>query len=660
MSWENNVWNLSLDSQIIYTPPNQGGIWKIVNSNEDELILTHEIYDYTDVYSISISSKEGLKICRINSDKITQWVRSDSALIYSGTSYSWNHLLSKSYLAKVQNSISVKDVKIWESSIGRWLVDLSSIVLESDNHLSFVKEQETKSELIHLFKTIDKSYSVTATSTKGDFYGQIKTNDESRRQVEFYLLKNHMVINLNYSDEIILISDTVKIRKYTFDSTQLDSSLRKKFNQYSEGNLFLSDFEKENTPEFQKFSPIIQKEEFKFAKFKNWFYAKNSTFYLSNKDIELGYSRSIPTTELYNSPLTLFYNGKFFNNQGTDQLLLELFSNFNRRRVGISASYLSENSKWSQGFTFMYRQRQFRNAISNLNQREQSFQFSHCIALKNKTTAPFTPYLNSRGQWISDISMNYLPEFSRSEIKRDLLLELEFGLKFNSIKWKNKPSFLNINSDFMIQNGLFSGNYIAGTILNSEIGIKTRYFDIQHKSSAKYSFTHANHLFVLGGTKGWINSDANTNNISNQLEADYSGLVYVGGYVRGTQLGSRMGNSYISSQSEIHYKPLKLVKSYILGSSFWKQLSLFGFYDFYTGFVGGNTRHFKNPYNTLIYQYPNYTIRAGANRNPWISSCGFGVQMRALGTDFRIEFPQSTVGDEPPKRSVLISLGKNF
>lgn len=659
MSWEHHVWKLFSDSQVIYIPNEQNGIWKLIYSTSEELILSHEIYDFTDIYTFSINDKNQSKVFRINRDKLTGWTQSDSIIYYLGTSSCWNHLSKQSYVAKATNNNSPKQLKIWESTDSRWLTDLYDIVIESNIHLSFVKSKETKSELIHLFKTQDQSFTKIATSIKGDFYGQLKLNPDSKRQAEYYFTGRHLKVNLNFSDEVILNSDSVIIKQYTFDSTQADIPPIKRVGSYLKESLFLSDFERESTINTLKHSPIIQKDDYKLTKYKNWFYAKNSIFYLSNKDIDLGYSRLIPTTALYNSPLTLFYTGNFYNNQGKEKLLLELFSNFNRRRIGFSAIYTADHARWNQSLTLMYRQRQYK-AISTLNEREQTFQISHCYELKNKSYPLLTPFVVSRGQWISDVSMNYLPEISSDAISRSLLFEVEMGVRLNFKQWKYSPSFFQSNNELIFQNGTFSGQYISGLLFRSETKFKTRHFDFFNRFNGKYSITDANHLFILGGTKGWINANANTNIISENLESIYTGLVYSGGFVRGTRFGSRMGNSFISSQSEIHYKPLKLVKSYILGSSFWKQLTLFGFFDFATGFVGRNTRHYHNPYNTVVLDFPNYTIKAGANRNPWISSYGFGAQLRALGTDFRLEFPQSTVGDESPKSSILISLGKNF
>jgi hypothetical protein len=398
---------------------------------------------------------------------------------------------------------------------------------------------------------------------------------------------------------------------------------------------------------------------FRSTQYRNWFYAKNSIFQLTNKDLELGYSRNIPTTELYNSPLTLFYNGTFLNNIGSEILDIQLFSNFNRRRVGMSLNYTTNTYFGIQDINFTYRQRQF-IGFNSINQREQSFQILHSISFKNRKSSLFFPFLRTKGQWISDISLNYRPEISDVKIGKSLLMEVEWGILVNSRNWKNQIPNFQLNMELSNQNGVFSGNYISGVSIESESKFKSRHLEFYNRINGKFSFTDANHLYLIGGTKGWINSLANTNVISGELDARYQGLVFTGGNVRGTQLGTRMGNSYLSSQTEMHYKPLKLIRSYVLGSSFWKHFTVYGFFDFATGFVGGTATHYSNPHNTLTFDYPNYFLSAGANRNPWIYSYGYGVQIRVLGAHFRVEIPQSTVGDERSKRSVLISLGKNF
>lgn len=662
LSWSSDEWVLTQDTHTFYIPSNQNGIWKIINTTQDDIFLTHQVYNTTEIYSLSKSSKKLHLIYELTGEKLLGWTKddhSDSTFFLMSANCHWNQNKVHSSILKMHLNKAIKSCEIWAINDNRWIIELSDMIQESPVHLSFVKSQGTQSEIAHLFKSNDCQYSKSSTSTKGDFYGQIILSGPTNRQAEYYTKNNTLNINFNNTDETILDSDTLVSRKYTFDSTQIDTFKRNKQIEYPQGTLFMSEYEKDNSLIVIDLTPKVNLDLFRSFDYRNWFYAKNSTFQLTNRDLELGYSRNIPTTELYNSPLTLFYSGNFINNLGSEILDIQLFSNFNRRRIGMSVNYTMNDRHWVQDINISYRQRQF-SGFNAINQREQTFQFLHGMAFKNKKSSFFLPFLRSKGQWISDISMNYRSEISNVEIGRSFLMEIEWGILIHSKNWKKQiPDFL-VNFELSNQNGAFSGKYISGISIKSESKFKIKHIEFHHRINAKYSFTEANHLYLIGGTKGWINSLANTNIISNNLGLRYQGLVYTGGYVRGTQLGTRMGNSYIASQTEMHYKPLKLIKSYVLGSSFWKHFTVYGFFDFATGFVGGSTTHYNNPYNTLIYDYPNYLLSAGANRNPWIYSYGYGAQIRILGTDFRVEIPQSTVGDESSKRSILISLGKNF
>ncbi len=662
MIWSNEVWSIANDSHIFYTPTAQNGIWKIIYSNDNEFFLMHQAYNNTAIYSLTKTSKKIQLIYEMQGEKLLGWVQDDyvdSTFYLMSINSSWNQNRTQSIAQRIHRNKAIESSIIWSSKYDHSIIELSDFIQESESHLSFVKSQETKCEISHLFRDNDGHFLKTSTKTKGDFYGQIMVSRKSKSQAEYYAKNKSLIININFNDEQILDSDTMVSRSYTFDSAQIDTSLKHERIEYEHGTLFMSDYEKDNSLILLDLTPKVNIEICKSTNYRNWFYAKNSSFQLTNRDIDLGYSRNIPTTELYNSPLTLFYSGNFFNNIGSDVLELNLFSNFNRRRIGISATYSITQKKWVQDFNVSYRQRQF-SGFNSINQREQSFQISHNLTLKNKKSALLLPFLSSKGQWLSDIPLNYRPEISKREIGRSFLVEMELGVSVNSQKWMKQIPNVQLNFELSSQNGLYNGKYIAGLLLKSESKFKTRHLEFFNRINGKYSFTDVNHLFLIGGTKGWIHSNANTNSISNDLDYRYQGLVYTGGYVRGTQLGTRMGNSFISSQSEIHYKPLKMIKSYVLGSSFWRHFTVFGFFDFATGFVGGSTVHYNNPYNTLLFDYPNYLLSAGANRNPWIYSYGYGAQIRILGTDFRVEFPQSTVGDERSKRSILVSLGKNF
>lgn len=662
MIWSNDEWSITNDSHIFYTPSVQNGIWKIIHSNEYDIFLTHQVYNNTAIYSLSKANKKIELIYELQGEKLLGWVQDDyfdSTFYLMSINSAWSQNRIQTSVQKIHRNKAIEPCEIWSSKDNHWIVELSDFIQESESHLSFVKSQETQCEIAHLFRVDDCQFTKSSTQTKGDFYGQIMISRKSKRQAEYYAKDKSVIININFTDEQILDSDTLVSRNYTFDSAQIDTSSKDVKIVYAQGTLFMSDFEKDNSLIVLDLTPKVNLEIYRSTNYRNWFYAKNSSFQLTNRDLDLGYSRNIPTTELYNSPLTLFYSGNYFNNIGSDALEINLFSNFNRRRIGLSATYSITENKWGQDINISYRQRQY-SGYNSINQREQSFQISHNLTFKNKKSAILMPFLRSKGQWISDIPLNYRPEISQIEIDRSYLIEMELGISVNSKKWINPTPNVQLNFELSSQNGIFNGRYISGLSLKSESKFKTRHLEFFNRINGKYSFTDVNHLFLIGGTKGWINSNANTNSISNNLDYRYQGLVYNGGYVRGTQLGTRMGNSFISSQTEMHYKPLKLIKSYVLGSSFWKHFTVFGFFDIATGFVGGSTVHYNNPYNTLLFDYPNYLLSAGANRNPWIYSYGYGAQIRLLGTDFRVEFPQSTVGDERSKRSILISLGKNF
>jgi len=657
--WQHDSWKLfnGLQEQKLVLPSK--GICKLLEVTDSTMIVVHQYGNYSRIISINRSSSKSSIISEIKNDKLIELISNkfnDSIYFQLRIKSNWSDNFTENYLMANHIQDSEFDHILWKEKNLLWTAELKSLIQESKTHLSFVRSVETRSEVLHLLADSNGQWLKKATMSKGDFYGQQLSMGVQKKLFEYFIGGRYLFININIPDEEILGVDTFKIAPYTFDSLEFDTVTTQSNKNYPKNSMFMSEFNQPLKKAIIQNPMSVPREILKMSSFRNWFDPRNSIFYLSNKDLEMGYSRNIPIVELYNSPLTLFYSGNFSNNLGNENLRLVLFTNFNRRRIGFSGIYTIEKDFWLHRIQLAYRQRQFENN-TGLNSREQSAYLSHLILNRKKL---FNSYLKTNGQLIRNISLNLTPENSKISINNSKLIEFETGLTFDFKNLKTSYPNNQLNLDLSIQNGFYTSNYIAGLQLKFDSKIHTKFLDLYSKIRGKYSLTNANHLYLIGGSNGWISSNSNTNVIGNNLDYKYQGLIYTGGFVRGTQVGVRMGNSFIATQNEIHYQPLKLIRSYILGSSFWKNFTVFGFFDFATAFVGNTAQHYNNPYNTVTIDYPNYLLTAGANRNPWVYSIGYGLKMKVLGTDLRIEFPQSKVGDEGLKNSILLSLGKNF
>jgi hypothetical protein len=228
-------------------------------------------------------------------------------------------------------------------------------------------------------------------------------------------------------------------------------------------------------------------------------------------------------------------------------------------------------------------------------------------------------------------------------------------------------SGVNFTADyhFNLENGYYKNSterkWISAIDAKINVSKRFRMLNWDTRIKSRYSFTQKNIFYWLMSNNGWIdpNQFNNSSGYSGEFNSQYP-LQGVGGNVRGISSASRGGTSFFNIQSEISLPITRLIPSYSINGPFLKSLKFFIWGDAGIGFVNGSPYHYKNPYNTLVYSTPNYLLTATANRDPWISSRGFGIKFKLIEMDFRLEYGLGKVGDLSTRPLFSISMGNIF
>ncbi len=567
--------------------------------------------------------------------------------------------------------LPVKLDTLFDLNFSKEDIDFSDFLLESKQHFSVIRSKGNHSEILHFKLDIgSKKWQAFATSTKGYFYHQLPI-PESHEYLEFYFLNNAIHFNVLNKNSDLLRSDTLLKVRYSFDALPFNLLDSNRLN-FDSSKLFISQFE------FNRFKKGLSKRNRKLSipsyptrvePFRNWNFTESSNYYFSNQELDLFYNSSIPVEKLYNSPVTLFYQGSFQNLLKTSDLRFMAFSNINRRRIGFKIDHSFQGKKWLLNQQLDYRIRQF--SLSSINYiRNRSVKYELKIAqdllirkseiwentfhikLKNHLDQIIPLNLNERyvdlnmrDLWMQTINLNWTSRMKHHWGRLNTNL-------FFDLNWENGYTFKSSTSEFGVLSAFESKfrSSIYWGILNFETRLNSR-----------YSLTDYNIFYWLMGNNGWIETnqfDSKSAYVTSFTEPyNFQG---VGGFVRAIPSASRGGTSYFNLQSDLSIPISGLIPSYSINGPFLKSIRFFFWGDVGLAFVRGNPFHYQNPYNTLVVNTPNYTLTASANRNPWLSSYGIGVKFNAFNMIIRMEYGRGLVGNTPSNQQFSISMGNIF
>ena len=530
---------------------------------------------------------------------------------------------------------------------------LQNFIVESPSHFSCLYNDGWKKGILHV--TNGKKSLIP---TKGYMYRQdYLAGTDSLYESFWYDGKIHT--NFIARGLPVLTQDTISLFDPSKEIQPIPVQPGKKKLNYRIGSTFVSPYKLESKKTYNRTFTQKRKQPWVVKSFKPWFYGVNGQFYFSNSDFDIPYHSSLKPTERYNSPFTLFYAldiPEVFEDQ---RLNLRMFTNFNRRRIGLGFDYEFKQNIIKHRFTLDYRLRQF-EPIPDIRKRDRSFFVQYGI---EKTLMGWVASSSAQLYSSGIISINSNPELLHVNTERTNVPML--NLKLSRLVGK-KDAIIEryLTQDYGISVGQIRNTkqISFSSALFANVHSKARYKGFQYYGDIRlrYSFSESNIGTLMGGSQGWLSRQAFTNEQWNKMDMTLSPLIANTLPVRGVQAGQRIGNSFVYSQQNIAFSPLSIFNGTVLESKFWQSIEIVGFFDFGTAFFGNSTTHFSNPYNQVVYSTPNYTITANTQNNPWLMGYGYGLEMSVWNIPFRIERAWGKIGDDWQSPQWLISLGKLF
>ena len=387
------------------------------------------------------------------------------------------------------------------------------------------------------------------------------------------------------------------------------------------------------------------------SKGRNSFYLSQGGLYFGNADYPLPYLNEIKQYLLYNQPITPEMRFYLIDKNHNYRMSFGILSNLALNRLGLRMQQTIKWDKYQIEQQLLTRSRTFYLNEMSLKKNATNF-FS--VSIRRNWISNFG--LSSGIQIMDDIYFDKIvnPGFSSFKNYRFKTAGLVFGLDWNNrqramrlenswlISLKSSIKINQVSTAKVIPNRVYVNGNSMGTSylfhLNLNIDkqlVRGVYFksNIMANKSAGNALT----LFWVGGSEGWISRDMWQNDIS----TEYSNTKYLyranGGFVRGFLSGERIGTGSLSIQNEILTQPFKQFGQKIIKQHFYESLTLYGFLDIGTAFIGNSPANPMNPFNTVVVTTPNYWMSITSKRNPYLVGTGLGVSANVLRTPIRYE-----------------------
>ena len=387
------------------------------------------------------------------------------------------------------------------------------------------------------------------------------------------------------------------------------------------------------------------------SKGRNSFYLSQGGLYFGNADYPLPYLNEIKQYLLYNQPITPEMRFYLIDKNHNYRMSFGILSNLALNRLGLRMQQTFKWGKYQIDQQLLTRSRTFYLNEMSLKKNATNF-FS--VSIRRNWISNFG--LSSGIQIMDDIYFDKIvnPGFSSFKNYRFKTAGLVFGLDWNNrqramrlenswlISLKSSIKINQVSTAKVIPNRVYVNGNSMGTSylfhLNLNIDkqlVRGVYFksNIMANKSAGNALT----LFWVGGSEGWISRDMWQNDIS----TEYSNTKYLyranGGFVRGFLSGERIGTGSLSIQNEILTQPFKQFGQKIIKQHFYESLTLYGFLDIGTAFIGNSPGNPMNPFNTVVVTTPNYWMSITSKRNPYLVGTGLGVSANVLRTPIRYE-----------------------
>ncbi len=387
------------------------------------------------------------------------------------------------------------------------------------------------------------------------------------------------------------------------------------------------------------------------SKGRNSFYLSQGGLYFGNADYPLPYLNEIKQYFLYNQPFTPEMRFYLIDKNHNYRMSFGILSNLALNRLGLRMQQTVNLGKYQIDQQLLTRSRTFYLNEMSLKKNATNF-FS--VSIRRNWISNFG--LSSGLQIMDDLYFDKIvnPGFSSFKNYRLKTAGLVFGLDWNNrqrsmrlenvwlISLKSSIKINQVSTAKEIPNRVYVNGNSMGTsyLFHLDLNVdKQLVRGVYFKSNimANKSAGNALTLFWVGGSEGWISRDMWQADISKE----YSNTKYLyranGGFVRGFLSGERIGTGSLSIQNEILTQPFKQFGQKIIKQHFYESLTLYGFLDIGTAFIGNSPANPMNPFNTVVVTTPNYWMSITSKRNPYLVGTGLGVSANVLRTPIRYE-----------------------
>lgn len=387
------------------------------------------------------------------------------------------------------------------------------------------------------------------------------------------------------------------------------------------------------------------------SKGRNSFYLSQGGLYFGNADYALPYLNEIKQYLLYNQPFTPEMRFYLIDKNHNYRMSFGILSNLALNRLGLRMQQTVNLGKYQIDQQLLTRSRTFYLNEMSLKKNATNF-FS--VSIRRNWISNFG--LSSGIHIMDDVYFDKIvnPGFSSFKNYRFKTAGLVFGLDWNNrqrsmrlenswlISLKSSIKINQVSTAKEIPNRVYVNGNSMGTsyLFHLDLNVDKQlvrgvYF--KSKIMANKSAGNALTLFWVGGSEGWISRDMWQIDISKE----YSNTKYLyranGGFVRGFLSGERIGTGSLSIQNEILTQPFKQFGQKIIKQHFYESLTLYGFLDIGTAFIGNSPANPMNPFNTVVVTTPNYWMSITSKRNPYLVGTGLGVSANVLRTPIRYE-----------------------
>jgi hypothetical protein len=387
------------------------------------------------------------------------------------------------------------------------------------------------------------------------------------------------------------------------------------------------------------------------SKGRNSFYLSQGGLYFGNADYPLPYLNEIKQYFLYNQPFTPEMRFYLIDKNHNYRMSFGILSNLALNRLGLRMQQTVNLGKYQIDQQLLTRSRTFYLNEMSLKKNATNF-FS--VSIRRNWISNFG--LSSGIHIMDDVYFDKIvnPGFSSFKNYRFKTAGLVFGLDWNNrqrsmrlenswlISLKSSIKINQVSTAKEIPNRVYVNGNSMGTsyLFHLDLNVdKQLVRGVYFKSNimANKSAGNALTLFWVGGSEGWISRDMWQADISKE----YSNTKYLyranGGFVRGFLSGERIGTGSLSIQNEILTQPFKQFGQKIIKQHFYESLTLYGFLDIGTAFIGNSPANPMNPFNTVVVTTPNYWMSITSKRNPYLVGTGLGVSANVLRTPIRYE-----------------------